>query len=83
MTRFLAQKCWWMTCAPLTSAAKVIERFRRPNFGTLEIQALVNDPKAYTKPWPVNFKMHIVLDTELIDEICLEGERSLEHIPVQ
>jgi hypothetical protein len=75
----------WMDTqgTPLTSAAKVTERFRRPNFGMLEIQALVDDPKAYTKPWSVTFKMHIVLDTELIDEVCLEGERSVEHIPVQ
>ena len=75
----------WMDSqgTPLTSAAKITERFRRPNFGTLEIQALVDDPKAYTKPWTVNFKMHIVLDTELIDEVCLEGERSVEHIPAQ
>ena len=68
---------------PLTDAAKITERFRRPNFGMLEIQALVDDPKAYTKPWAVNFKLHIVLDTELIDEVCLEGERSVEHIPVR
>ena len=75
----------WMDSqgAPLTSAAKVKERFRRPNFGVLEIQALVDDPKAYTKPWAVSLKLHIVLDTELIDEVCLEGERSVEHIPVQ
>jgi len=43
----------------------------------------VDDPKAYNKPWAVSFKLHIVLDTELIDEVCLEGERSVEHIPVQ
>jgi hypothetical protein len=75
----------WMDSqgTPLTSAAKVTERFRRPNFGTLEVRATVDDPKAYTKPWSVNFKMHIVLDTELIDEICLEGERSAEHIPIR
>ena len=75
----------WMDASgtPLTSAAKVTERFRRPNFGMLEIQAVVDDAKAYTKPWTANFKMHVVVDTELIDEICLEGERSIEHIPVQ
>jgi len=75
----------WMDSSgtPLTSGAKVTERFRRPNFGTLEIQAMVDDPKAYTKPWTVNLKMKIVLDTELIDEVCLEGERSLAHLPAK
>jgi len=72
----------WMdgSGTPLTNGAKVTERFRRPNFGSLEIQALVDDPKAYTKPWTISLKMKIVLDTELIDEVCLEGERSLEHL---
>jgi len=41
----------------------------------------VNDPKAYTKPWTVTFKQTIVLDTELLDEICLENEKSMQHMP--
>jgi hypothetical protein len=72
----------WMDMAgtPLTGAATVIERFRRPNFGTLEIEAEVNDPKAYTKPWSFKMIDKIVLDTELIDEVCLENENSARHM---
>jgi hypothetical protein len=65
---------------PLTSAAKVTERFRRPDFGHLEIEVTVDDPKAYTKPWTVTFKQTIVLDTELLDEICAENEKSMQHM---
>jgi hypothetical protein len=64
----------------LTPAAKVREQIRRPDFGHLEIQVTVNDPKAYTKPWTVTLKERIVVDTELIDEICLENEQSLQHM---
>jgi hypothetical protein len=72
----------WMDMAgsPLTNAAKVTERFRRPNFGKLEIEATIDDPKAYTNPWTVKFFNKIVLDTELIDEVCLEGENSAQHM---
>ncbi len=72
----------WMDMAgsPLTNSAKVTERFRRPNFGTLEIEFTVNDPKAYTKPWTVKLTDRIVLDTELMDEMCLEGENSSRHM---
>ena len=59
----------------LTQAAKVREQIRRPDFGHLEIQVTVDDPKAYTKPWTVTLKQKIVVDTELIDEICLENEK--------
>lgn len=64
----------------LTQAAKVREQIRRPDFGNLEIQVTVDDPKAYTKPWTVTLKQRIVVDTELIDEICLENEQSLKHM---
>ena len=64
----------------LTQAAKVREQIRRPDFGHLEIQVTVDDPKAYTKPWTVTLKQRIVVDTDLIDEICLENEQSLKHM---
>src|SRR5262245_42049973 len=63
----------------VTEAAKVREEIRRPDFGHLEIQVTVDDPKAYTKPWSVTLKERIVVDTELIDEICLENEKFLKH----
>jgi hypothetical protein len=64
----------------LTRAAKVREQIRRPDFGHLEIQVTVDDPKAYTKPWSVTLTQRIMVDTELIDEICLENEQSLQHM---
>jgi hypothetical protein len=64
----------------VTQAAKVREQIRRPDFGHLEIQVTVDDPKAYTKPWTVTLEQRIVVDTELIDEICLENEQSLKHM---
>ena len=64
----------------LTDAAKVRERIRRPDFGHLEIEVTVDDMKAYTKPWTVTLKQAIVLDTELVDEICLENEKSSQRL---
>jgi hypothetical protein len=67
----------------LTEAAKVREEIRRPNFGHLEIKVTVDDPKAYTKPWSVTLKQRIVVDAELIDEICLENEKFVEFVDRQ
>jgi hypothetical protein len=66
--------------SPLTSAAKMTERFRRPDFGNLEIQITVDDPKAYTKPWTVTVRQKIWVDEELIEFICNEGERDAVHL---
>jgi len=64
----------------ITQSAKVREQIRRPDFGHLEIQITVDDPKGYTKPWTVTLMQRIVVDTDLIDEICLEDEQSLKHM---
>ncbi len=64
----------------LTEAAKVQEQIRRPDFGHLEIRVTVDDPKAYTKPWTVMIKERLIVDTELLEEVCLENERSLQHM---
>jgi len=64
----------------VTQAGKVREQIRRPDFGHLEIQVSVDDPKAYTKPWTVTLRERIVVDVELIDEICAENEQSLKHM---
>ena len=75
----------WLDSAgsPLTESSKMTERFRRPNFGTLEIDITIEDAKAYTKPWTIHLKQELVLDTELIDEICLENEQSTKHLPAK
>jgi hypothetical protein len=61
--------------APLTSDGKIIERFRRPTFGRLEIDATIDDPKAYTKPWTVRVNQHLLADTDLIEFVCLENQK--------
>jgi len=61
--------------SPLTDAATVTERFRRPTVGSLEIEIMVNDPKAYTRPWTVQVNQRLMPDTELIEFICNENQR--------
>ena len=58
----------------------MIERFRRVNYGTLEIEITVNDPKAYTKPWTVVVNQKVMLDTDLIEFICAENEKDASHL---
>jgi hypothetical protein len=65
--------------SPFTSAGRMIERFRRLNYGTLAIEVTVDDPKAYTRPWTVTVNQRIMLDTELIEFVCLENEKSTRY----
>jgi hypothetical protein len=60
---------------PTTEALHVIERFHRKNFGQMEIQITIDDPKAYTKPWTVTQQARLLTNTELMEFICLENEK--------
>ena len=66
--------------SPLTNTGKMTERFRRVNYGNLDIEITVEDPKAYTKPWTVSVKQRVMLDTDLIEFICDENEKSVPHL---
>jgi hypothetical protein len=66
--------------SPLTNTGKMTERFRRVDFGHLELQITVEDPKAYTKPWTVTMHQRLLLDSELIEFICNENEKSDVHL---
>jgi hypothetical protein len=64
----------------LTASGKIMERFRRVNYGTLEIEITVDDAKAFTKPWTVKLSQRLIPDTELIEFVCQENNRSLSHL---
>ena len=66
--------------SPYTDALKMTERFRRPNFGTLEIDITIDDPKAYTKPFTVRVNQRLMVDSEMIEFICNENEKSTDHL---
>jgi hypothetical protein len=64
---------------PHSEALRVTERFRRRDFGHLEMQITFDDPKAYTKPWSVTIPFDLFPDTELIESIC-ENEKDRPHL---
>jgi len=65
--------------SPYTDAARMTERFRRVNFGQLDIELTVNDPKAYTKPFTIRVEQQVVADgSEMIEFICHENQMFLK-----
>ena len=68
---------------PLTDAGKITARFRRVNFGRLEIEVTVDDPKVYTKPWTVKINQKLQPDTDLIDFICAEKGQTTHDAAVK
>jgi len=65
---------------PHTDQLRLTERYRRPNFGTLETDVTFTDPGAYTRPWTVKVVADYAPDTEMLEWVCNEGAgRSLVH----
>lgn len=65
---------------PITDAAKVTERLRRLNYGSLENEVTVDDPKAYTAPWTVTLNYRINVSSDLMEYVCLENEKDSRHM---
>jgi hypothetical protein len=66
--------------SPMSEDAKITERFQRLNYGTMEIELTIDDAKTYTRPWTIKLIHKIVLDTELIDYLCVENEKDVGHM---
>jgi hypothetical protein len=65
---------------PQTEAGRVTERFRRPDFGHMELQITIDDPKAYDKKWTVTELPRFIADTELLEFVCNENEKDVAHL---
>lgn len=66
--------------SPLTGSAKMTERWRRLNYGAIQIDVTIDDPKAYTRPFSVRVHNRLMVDTaldaELIEFICHENNKA-------
>jgi hypothetical protein len=79
-TGFRAEDIWLdRKGSPLTDAATITERFRRVNYGRMDVQVTVNDPKAYTAPWTVTLNEYVVPVGDLLDFVCLENNTDAAH----
>ena len=61
---------------PHSNALHIIERFRRRDFGHLDIQFTIDDPKMYAKPWSFKEEFHLAPDTELLEYVRTRMNRT-------
>jgi hypothetical protein len=65
---------------PHSDALRVTERYRRSDFGHMDLQMTFEDPKAYRQPWTIAVKATYVPDTELLEYVCNENEKDGHHL---
>ena len=65
---------------PYSDDLVLIERFTRVAEDTLNYEAVVNDPKTYTKSWKIVFPLHRDPSYQMVEYACHEGNYGLEDI---
>jgi hypothetical protein len=79
-TAFLRDGGWLdVNGSPLTDQGRLIERFTRDTYGHMTVDVTIDDPTAYTEPFTVRIEHGIMLDTNLIEFICNENEKSTRY----
>jgi hypothetical protein len=73
-------RTWLLDGYPHTEALRMTERYRRTDFGHLEITVTFQDPGAYSKAWTVPVRAQLAADTEMLESVCNEnGDSGQEH----
>jgi hypothetical protein len=65
---------------PHTEALRVTERLRHRDFGHLEIQKTLVDPRGLMEPWTIPLNLELEADTEPLEYVCNENERDRQHL---
>lgn len=72
----------WLDMAghPASDQLHVIERYSRPNLGTLRLHLTIEDPVMYKRPWDLTYDTPLMAGQDIIEYICSENERDVKHI---
>lgn len=72
----------WLDMAshPHSDQLHIIERYRRPDLGHLEIETTVDDPGVLAKPWTQKLETDLAAHQEIYEFICQENNRDVSHL---
>jgi hypothetical protein len=65
---------------PRSEALRLQERFHRRDFGHMDVEITVDDPKLYTKPFTVKVTEILLPDSDVVETICNENEKDRPHL---
>jgi hypothetical protein len=71
----------WLDSAghPQTESLRITERLRRRDFGHMDFDMTIDDPKVFTRPFTVKRERVLAPDTDLLEDVC-ENEIDGAHL---
>jgi hypothetical protein len=64
---------------PHSTAMRVTERYRRRDFGHMDVETTIDDPKMYTRPFTIKVTQLLQPDTDILEYFCAEDEKDRVH----
>ena len=68
---------------PHSEALRITERYRRRDFGHLDVEMTFDDPKVYTKPFTIKVPHDLLADADIFESFCGENEKDRAHLGKQ
>ena len=65
---------------PRSESMHITERYRRRDFGHMDLEITFDDPKYYTRPFSIKIVLNLIPDSDLLEYVCNENERDRAHI---
>ena len=65
---------------PRSEQMHVTERYRRRDFGRMDLEMTFDDPKYYTRPFTLKIGARLIPDSDLLEYVCAENERDRAHL---
>ena len=72
-----------MSGHPHSEALRIVERYRRGDFGDLDVEITLDDPQLYTKPFTIKFTQELVADADIFEYFCNENEKDRAHLGIK
>ncbi len=66
---------------PRSTDMRIEERFRRRDYGHMDLTITITDPQIFTKPISFSVVEELLPDTDLLEHYCVENERDDAHMP--
>ena len=68
---------------PQSESAHLVERYRRRDFGHMDVEITIDDPKWYTKPFTIKVTHLLQPDTDILEYFCNENEQDRRRMGLQ
>jgi hypothetical protein len=65
---------------PRSESMHITERYRRRDFGHIDLEVTFEDPKYYTKPFRLAARLTLIPDSDVFEYVCQENEKDVTHL---